>query len=237
LVNYGIYIIKEILLMSYKLEKPYTDKQRADFIVLHNHQNGRKIEESVNGELFALEPYEKLVDGEVIDNTQEYEQEQARKEAERIAMLNLTAADVERAIYKAKGLDFNDVISLVEKQKATIDIKALQIELKANNFYRGNPYIDAVGTILGFTKEQLDKFFDTNDYRYLTTCKLKVNAIPEEAVIKINSEIQSEITVPYGSSVDIVVSCEGYISRADVLTLTEDRTLEVVLDEDTTGGK
>ena len=221
--------------MVYKLEQPYTDKQRADFIVLHNHQNGRKIEEGVNGELFALEPYEKLVDGEVIDNTQEYEQEQARKEAERIAMLNLTAADVERAIYKAKGLDFNDVISLVEKQKATIDIKALQIELKANNFYRGNPYIDAVGTILGFTKEQLDKFFDTNDYRYLTTCKLKVNAIPEEAVIEINSEIQSEITVPYGSTVDIVVSCEGYISRADVLTLTEDRTLEVVLDEDTTG--
>lgn len=221
--------------MSYKLEKPYTDKQRADFIVLHNHQNGRKIEEGVNGELFALEPYEKLVDGEVIDNTQEYEQEQARKEAERIAMLNLTAADVERAIYKAKGLDFNDVISLVETQKAAIDIKALQIELKANNFYRGNPYIDAVGTILGFTKEQLDKFFDTNDYRYLTTCKLKVNAIPEEAVIEINSEIQSEITVPYGSTVDIVVSCEGYISRKDVLTLTEDRTLEVVLDEDTTG--
>jgi hypothetical protein len=221
--------------MAYKLIKPYTAKQYADFIVLHNHQNGRKIEESVNGELFALEPYEKLVDGEVIDNTQEYEQEQARKEAERIAMLNLTAADVERAIYKAKGLDFNDVISLLEKQKATIDIKALQIELKANNFYRGNPYIDAVGTILGFTKEQLDKFFDTNDYRYLTTCKLKVNAIPEEAVIELNSEIQSEITVPYGSTVDIVVSCEGYISRKDVLTLTEDRTLEVVLDEDTTG--
>lgn len=175
-----------------------------------------------------------IVDFQFAD-TPEYEAEQARKEAERIAMLNLTAADVERAIYKAKGLDFNDVISLVEKQKATIDIKALQIELKANNFYRGNPYIDAVGTILGFTKEQLDKFFDTNDYRYLTTCKLKVNAIPKEAVIEINSEIQSEITVPYGSTVDIVVSCEGYISRKDVLTLTEDRTLEVVLDEDTTG--
>ena len=221
--------------MAYKLIKPYTAKQHADFIVLHNHQNGRKIEEGVNGELFALEPYEKLVDGEVIDNTQEYEQEQARKEAERIAMLNLTAADVERAIYKAKGLDFNDVISLLEKQKATIDIKALQIELKANNFYRGNPYIDAVGTILGFTNEQLDKFFDTNDYRYLTTCKLIVNAVPEDAVIEIDGENRNEITVPYGSTVNVVVSCEGYISRTDALTLTEDRTLEVVLDEDTTG--
>lgn len=169
---------------------------------------------------------------------EEKEAEQAQKEAERTAMLNLTAADVERAIYKAKGMDFDDVIDLVEAQALSeetpaIDIKALKIELKANNFYRGNPYIDVVGTLLGFTKEQLDKFFDTNDYRYLTTCKLKVNAIPEDAVIEINSEIQSEITVPYGSTVDIVVSCEGYISRKDVLTLTEDRTLEVVLDEDT----
>ena len=236
--------------MAYKLIKPYTAKQHADFIVLHNHQNGRKIEEGVNGELFALEPYEKLVDGEVIDNTQEYEQEQAIKEAERIAMLNLTAADVERGIYKATGMDFEDIIALVKhlskgeldletgeiiNKSVDIDVKALKIELKANHFYRGNPYVSAVGALLGFTSEQLDKFFDTNDYRYLTTCKLKVNAIPEEAVIEINSEIQSEITVPYGSTVDIVVSCEGYISRKDVLTLTEDRTLEVVLDEDTTG--
>lgn len=201
------------------------DKQKLiDTLLFMPQYNGLEIKETQRP----------IVDFQFAD-TPEYEAEQARKEAERIAMLNLTAADVERAIYKAKGLDFNDVISLVETQKAAIDIKALQIELKANNFYRGNPYIDAVGTILGFTKEQLDKFFDTNDYRYLTTCKLKVNAIPEEAVIEINSEIQSEITVPYGSTVDIVVSCEGYISRKDVLTLTEDRTLEVVLDEDTTG--
>lgn len=199
------------------------DKQKLiDTLLFMPQYNGLEIKETQRP----------IVDFQFAD-TPEYEAEQARKEAERIAMLNLTAADVERAIYKAKGLDFNDVISLVETQKATIDIKALQIELKANNFYRGNPYIDAVGTILGFTNEQLDKFFDTNDYRYLTTCKLKVNAIPEEAVIEINSEIQSEITVPYGSTVDIVVSCEGYISRKDVLTLTEDRTLEVVLDEDT----
>lgn len=196
-------------------------------------------EQPLDTTLYGIDRIEETDEEYVLDGEQyilkdeAWEEKQAQKEAERIAMLNLTAADVERAIYKAKGLDFNDVISLVEKQKATIDIKALQIELKANNFYRGNPYIDAVGTILGFTKEQLDKFFDTNDYRYLTTCKLKVNAIPKEAVIEINSEIQSEITVPYGSTVDIVVSCEGYISRKDVLTLTEDRTLEVVLDEDT----
>lgn len=171
---------------------------------------------------------------------EEKEAEQAQKEAERTAMLNLTAADVERAIYKAKGMDFDDVIDLVEAQALSeetpaIDIKALKIELKANNFYRGNPYIDVVGTLLGFTKEQLDEFFDTNDYRYLTNCTITINPTPAEAVVTINGVKQMSITVPYGSTVDIVVSCEGYISRKDVLTLTEDRTLEVVLDEDTTG--
>ena len=102
----------------------------------------------------------------------------AEEIAQRKAMLNLTAADVERAIYKAKGMDFDDVIALVEQynqttpldaegEGATIDIKALKIELKANNFYRGNPYIDAIGAILGFTSEQLDNFFETGDYTKL----------------------------------------------------------------------
>ena len=104
----------------------------------------------------------------------------AEEIAERKAMLNLTAADVERAIYKAKGMDFDDVVALVEQynqtapldaegQSAAIDIKALKIELKANNFYRGNPYINAVGTLLGFTSEQLDEFFETEDYTTLLT--------------------------------------------------------------------
>lgn len=99
------------------------------------------------------------------------DEEKAAEEAERIAMLNLTAADVERAIYKAKGIDFEDVLKLVEAQPIAegegLDLKALKIELKANNFYRGNPYIDAVGTLLGFTKKQLDEFFETNDYTKL----------------------------------------------------------------------
>ena len=99
------------------------------------------------------------------------DEEKAAEEAERIAKLNLTAADVERAIYKAKGIDFEDMLKLVEAQPIAegegLDLKALKIELKANNFYRGNPYIDAVGTLLGFTKEQLDEFFETNDYTKL----------------------------------------------------------------------
>ncbi len=109
-------------------------------------------------------------DGTINENL---EQEKAQAEAERIAMLNLTGADVERAIYKAKGMDFDDIISYLEAQplaedgQAVVDIKALKIELKANNFYRGNPYVQKIGEILGFTDQQLTKFFETNDYTKL----------------------------------------------------------------------
>ena len=158
--------------MSYKLNKPYTDKQRADFIVRYNYNQGLIIKET-DIALYALQPFEKLVGDEVIDNTEEYEKEQAQIEKERIAMLNLTRADVERAIYKARGMDFDDVIAFLEAQPLSedgtpqVDIKALKIELKANNFYRGNPYVAKVGEILGFSKNQLDAFFEDGNYEHL----------------------------------------------------------------------
>ena len=96
------------------------------------------------------------------------EKEKEREEKKRIAMLHLTGADVERGIYQAKGMDFDDIITMVTQlQPEGLDIKALKIELKANNFYRGNPYVDAVGTLLGFTKEMLDKFFEDGNYKHL----------------------------------------------------------------------
>ena len=104
----------------------------------------------------------------------------AEEIAERKAMLNLTAADVERAIYKAKGMDFDDIIALVEQyneaapldaegNSAGVDIKALKIELKANNFYRGSEWVNKIGSLLGFTSDQLDNFFETGDYTTLLT--------------------------------------------------------------------
>ena len=160
--------------MSYKLDKPYSEIERANFIVQYNHNMLLKIYETQTA-LYALEPHEKLVDDVVVDNSIEYNKEQERIEKERVAMLNLTGADVERAIYKAKGMDFNDIIAFLEAQPLSqdgtpvVDIKALKIELKANNFYRGNPYINLVGSLLGFSENQLDEFFETNDYTKLLT--------------------------------------------------------------------
>ena len=54
-----------------------------------------------------------IENGEVVLNP-DYDAILEQKEAERISMLSLTAADVERAIYKAKGIDFEDVITQLE---------------------------------------------------------------------------------------------------------------------------
>lgn len=102
---------------------------------------------------------------------EDYRLDVQNKHSKIIAKLSLTAADVERAIYKAKGMDFEDILELV-KSNPDIDLKALRIELKANNFYRGNPYIDAIGTILGLTSKQLDEFFETNDYKKLESSEV-----------------------------------------------------------------
>ena len=99
---------------------------------------------------------------------EEKEAKEAQKERERLNMLFLTGADVERGIYQAKGMDFDDIIEFVTANPPVcFDVKALKIELKANHFYRGNPYVNAVGALLGFTEEQLDKFFETNDHHEL----------------------------------------------------------------------
>ena len=183
-----------------------------------------------------------IIDYQFAD-TPEYQEEQAQKEAARIALLNLTAADVERAIYKAKGIDFEDVITqleaipLAEGQAPVVDIKALKIELKANNFYRGNPYIDTVGTLLGFTKEQLDKFFEaanTDDgradaYKYLTAVTLTINPSPADATVTIGNAAVNTLAVPYGTTLDWVVSRDGYITQSGSVELTEDTLLEIEL--------
>jgi hypothetical protein len=134
------------------LQKPYTEEERIDFIVQYSHGMGFVVEET-STELQALGYTEEEI---------------ALQEKERIAKLYLTGADVERGIYQAKGMDFDDILAFVMANPPQgLDVKALRIELKANHFYRGNPYVNAIGALFGFTEEQLDKFFETNDYMYL----------------------------------------------------------------------
>lgn len=102
-------------------------------------------------------------------------EEKAQEEAERIAMLKLTRGDVFRALLLAKGITREQLRSQLEVMPASTQEETVKRELalidfdEALDFYRGNPLIDTVGLALGLTKEQLDRFFETNDYKELIT--------------------------------------------------------------------
>ena len=144
----------------YKIEKPLSIQERADFIVEYNHNKGLRIEET-DLAMYALEAWELLEGDEVIDNTEAWKAEQARKERERIAQLKLTKREVFLGLYQAKGVTPDMIKAQITDPMALIEFEY------ANDYYRGNPLIDIVGATLGITPEQLDKFFETNDYTHL----------------------------------------------------------------------
>lgn len=127
------------------LQKPYIEEERMDFIVEYNHNQGYVIEEA-EAELQALGYTEEEI---------------AQKEKERIAKLSLTKREVFLGLYQAKG-----VTPEMIKAQVTDPMGLIELEY-ANDYYRGDPLIDIVGATLGITPEQLDKFFETNDYTCL----------------------------------------------------------------------
>ena len=94
-----------------------------------------------------------------------WEKEQAEKERQRLDSLTLTPSDVERALYKAKEMDFEDLKALIAEKAPQLDMKALAIEFRANNFYRGVEVngmrlIDTVGALLGYSPSDMDYLFE-----------------------------------------------------------------------------
>lgn len=80
--------------MSYKLNKPYKTKERIDFIVLHNHNNGRRIEETSTA-IYALEANEIMQNGvPVIDDNYENKQLKLKTE-QQIQELNKELNDLD----------------------------------------------------------------------------------------------------------------------------------------------
>lgn len=105
-----------------------------------------------------------VIDGELVLNP-DWEEEKRQKERERLDALTLTPADVERALYNAKVMDFEDLKALIVEQIPTIDIKALSIEFRAKDFYRGAMscgmrLFDVVGALLGYSSEDMDYLFE-----------------------------------------------------------------------------
>lgn len=120
-----------------ELKKPYTQEQRIKFIVENNHKLGYVIEETET----SLQAF-----GET-------EEEKKQKEKESIALLSLTKREIFLALYKDKGLKPEDIRNQIA------DIEALIEFDYANSYYRGNPLVDKIGEMLGYSSEDLDYLF------------------------------------------------------------------------------
>ena len=214
------------------------DKQKLQNTVLFMPQySGLEIKETERP----------IVDFQFAD-TDEYEQEQAQKEAERIARLNLTRGDVFRGLLLAKGITKTQISQMIEAMPASSQEEIVTKELAlidfedALNFYRGNQLIDTIGLALGITSKQLDKFFETGTsedteikaaaYKYLTNVTLTINPTPVDAAVTINGTAQTTVTLPYGDTAEYSVTADGYLPQSGAVELTENTTLEVVLEEE-----
>lgn len=188
-----------------------------------------------------------IIDFQFAD-TPEYEQEQAQKEAERLALLNLTRGDVFRGLLLAKGITKNQIAQMIEAMPVSTQEEIVTKELAlidfedALNFYRGNQLIDTIGLALGITSKQLDKFFEagTSDdteikadaYKYLTTVTFTIEPVPVTAEVTINDVKTATAIVPYGSTVEYTVTAEGYLSQSGSMEVVNNTSISVELVEE-----
>ena len=145
------------------LQKPYTENEKIDFIVEQNHNQGYEIKETET----TLEAW---------GYTEEEKQEQRK---EQIAKLSMTKREMFLGLYQAKGITPDMLKAQITDPQALIEFEY------ANDYYRGNPLIDVIGTQLGFTTEMLDKYFETKDYHKL---------------LPVEEEVQDDNTTDYNES-------------------------------------
>ena len=128
-----------------------------------NVQNIEVSEEYYNNAKNYGTNYYMYSNGEIVLNPN-YEAEEQAKQRAYLDALTLTPADVERALYKAKGMDFEDLKVLIAQQIPNIDLKGLSIEFRAKDFYRGAVasgmrLFDVVGALLGYSTDDMDYLF------------------------------------------------------------------------------
>ena len=169
---------------------------------------------------------------------EEKEAKETQKERERLDKLSMTRGDVFEALILARGLTKPQIRAMIEKAEIDTITKALYLNRfdEALDFYRGFPVFDMLGQVLGVTPKQLDDFFETKDYHYLTNITLKINATPSEAVVTINGIETKEFSTPYQPNLQLPVTysvaCEGYTTKEDEIVLSENTVLDVVLEEE-----
>ena len=134
------------------------------------YQNGKikfYTEQPLDVALYNLDKIEEtgleyVLDGEeYVLKDEAWEEKQRQKERERINLLSMTKREMFLGLYQAKGITPDMLKAQITDPQALIEFEY------ANDYYRGNPLIDLIGGQLGFTTEQLDRFFITKDYHEL----------------------------------------------------------------------
>ena len=175
--------------------------------------------------------------GELVLNPN-FEEEKQTQERERLDGLKMTRGDVFEALILARGLTKPQIRAMIEQAELDTITKALYLNRfdEALDFYRGFPVFDMLGQVLGVTPKQLDDFFETKDYHYLTNITLKINATPSESVVTINGKTTKEFSTPYQPNLQLPVTysvaCEGYTTKENEIMLTENTVLDVVLEKE-----
>lgn len=164
---------KEMQIDLSEYEEQLISNNYADWARVVAMLRDAEIEEDLYEDFLSFPSHYKIVGNEIIYN-ENWEAEEAQKEAERKAMLNLTRGDVFAALIQSRLIDENTLKAQLEQlpeetmeQKVT-KMLSLNALTNALNFHRGHALVNVIGAQLGITSENLDMFFETNDYRYLT---------------------------------------------------------------------
>ena len=139
--------------------------QKEGKIILANEnketlENTRKFLPQYS-ELEIIETDKKVIlfDGKYyIEDDPIYLEKITNSEAERLSKLALTKREVFLAIYKNKGITPDEIRAKIKAPSALIEFDY------AEKYYRGNPLIDILGEMLGYTKEELDYLFEHKEF-------------------------------------------------------------------------
>ena len=137
------------------------------YATIHNNQIDGKGQSLVSGEeYFSVEISEEVYNNldryiwngsEVVLNPN-YEQEQAEKERQRINQLSLTKREVFLALFHDKGITPEQLRGQIQDTEALIEFDY------AEKYFRGNPLINGIGALLGYSTYDLDYLFLNKEF-------------------------------------------------------------------------
>ena len=135
------------------------------FLGYQNNKIKFYVEQPLESGLYNVERWEETQDEYILDGDEyvikdeNWEQKQIQKERERISQLALTKREVFLALYNDKGITPEQIKAQITGPEALIEFEY------ANEYFRGNPLIDAIGQTLGYSSEELDYLFEHKTLR------------------------------------------------------------------------